>query len=117
MWSHQETERYLMQLVCDEAIPINYGALYPHAGVDAEDIGSRTVFHNLLGDISKNHYARGLPILSVIVITQEGLPGKGFFNLACDLNSNYVGVSNTEIYIIEFKAVQAHIDKYKELLD
>lgn len=118
MWSFQETERYLMQLACNELIPIHYGDLYSLAGVDAEDIGSRTRFHNLLGDISAHHHELGRPMISVVVVTQEELrPGKGFFQLARSLNTDYVGVSDDEIFIKEFKAVQAFTDQYQALLD
>lgn len=118
MWSFQETERYLMQLACNEIIPIHYGDLYSLAGVDAEDIGSRTRFHNLLGDISTHHHELRRPMISVVVVTQEELrPGKGFFQLARDLNADYVGVSDDEIFVKEFKAVQAFADQYRALLD
>lgn len=44
----------------------------------------RNLFHDMLGNISRYEHSNGRPLLSVVVVTGDYIPGRGFFTLAKD---------------------------------
>lgn len=118
MWTLEQTEKHLVELASKGVVQVYYSDLYPLAGVDAENRNSRDDFHDLLGEVSSNHYEKGLPMLSVIVVGKDDnkRPGGGFFKLARSLNSAYSSHDNETIFILELKKVEDHREVYEQLL-
>lgn len=119
MWTVEQTEQHLVELASRGIVQVFYGDLYPLAGVDANDRTSRDDFHNILGEVSSRHYAKGYPMLSVIVVKNDNnkRPGPGFFTLARHLNSEYQELDNETIFILEAKKVEDHMSMYVNLLE
>ena len=81
---------------------VYYNEIAPLVNLDMSLQCDRTEIGRLLGEISEHEHAHGRPLLSVVVISQEGnKPGEGFFTLARQLGL-YAGpdedtYSNAEI--------------------
>lgn len=68
---------------------INYSQFASDCNLPYTSIEERNEFHNRLGEISKYEVKNGRPMLSVLVNHKgdiERTPGKGFFELADELN-------------------------------
>ncbi len=118
MWTYDETEYYLIKLACEGTYQVFYSELYSLAGVNSRNTVSRNSFNNMLGDISRNHYTKGLPLLSVIVVSKStNRPSAGFFNVARSVNPQYDDNLNDEtIYLHEVAKVQNCVQKYIRLV-
>ena len=68
---------------------------FPYSSVD-----ERNQFHHLLGEISKFKVKKKRPMLSVLVHHKGDIqrtPGKGFFNLADELNQRKEGETDLQL--------------------
>jgi hypothetical protein len=60
-----------------------YGQIAHLAGLELDDLVQRNRLSEMLGEISTHEFRQGRPMLSAVVISsEEGMPGIGFFNLA-----------------------------------
>jgi len=63
---------------------VRYKPLANKFGVSYENDYERNLFHDMLGNISRYEHSKGRPLLSVVVVTGDYIPGGGFFTLAKD---------------------------------
>jgi len=79
---------------------ISYSQLAIEMDFPYSTIDERNTFHHLLGDISIYEVKHKRPMLSVLVHHKgdiERTPGKGFFNLADELNQRKEGETDLQL--------------------
>jgi hypothetical protein len=73
-----------------------------------ESQADRTEIGKILGEISTREHNDGRPMLSVVVVQSETLyPGKGFFNLARELDLHH-GEDDLAFFVKELKKVHEY---------
>ena len=79
---------------------ITYSQLASDCNFPYSSVDERNQFHHLLGEISKFEVEKNRPMLSVLVHHKgdvERTPGKGFFNLADELNQRKEGETDLQL--------------------
>ncbi len=86
---------------------VYYSEIAPLVNLDMSLPPDRAEIGRLLGEISEHEHAQGRPLLSVVVISQDGnKPGEGFFKLARELQL-YAGPDEDTYWNTEIKRVWA----------
>src|SRR3989344_69135 len=79
---------------------INYSQFASDCNFPYSAVDERNQFHHLLGEISKFEVKNKRPMLSVLVHHKGDIlrtPGKGFFNLADELNQKKEGETDLQL--------------------
>ena len=64
---------------------VRYKALADKFGLPFENEHERGLLYKMLDDINRYEFSKERPLLSVVVVTGDYIPGKGFFTLAKEL--------------------------------
>lgn len=92
---------------------ITYSEIAPMADLDMSSQADRTEIGRILGAISTREHEDGRPLLSaVVVLSNIGYPGKGFFTLAQELGI-YDGSDDLAFFVQELARVHEYWMKAK----
>jgi len=92
---------------------ITYGEIAPMANLNMESQADRNEIGRILGAISEREHAEGRPLLSAVVVLSEiGYPGKGFFTLAQELGV-HDGSDDLAFFVQELRRVHEYWQKAK----
>lgn len=69
----------------EQTAHIRYKALADRFQIPYDYTNERNDFHKFLDDINRYEVEQGRPFLSVVVVNETRMPGKGFFRLAREL--------------------------------
>lgn len=61
----------------------------------------RNLLYEMIGNISKYEHSNGRPLLSVVVVTEDYIPGRGFFTLAKELGKQESNEDNDSFALKE----------------
>jgi len=90
---------------------ITYGEISPMADLNMSKPPDRNEIGRLLGTICAREHEEGRPLLSAVVVRSNiGCPGKGFFTLAQELGI-YDGSDDKAFWIEEVRRVHEHWKK------
>jgi hypothetical protein len=85
---------------------VRYKPLADKFDVPYENDHERNLFHAMLGNISRYEFEHNRPLLSVVVVTEDLTPGKGFFTMAKkELHKQGLTEDNDTFAIKERKAL------------
>jgi hypothetical protein len=102
---HQEIYAKLRDVAANERV-VNYHQIAPLAGLDMSLPDDRNQIADVLDGISMFEHEQGRPLLSVVVVQSEtGRPGKGFYKLATGLRlfSGKTDMDEMEFFIATIK--------------
>ena len=88
---------------------VNYGEIAPLVGLDMEQPEDRRRIGAILDRINRVEHCAGRPLLSAVVILKdENMPGKGFFDLAKELRRQPPNEGDLLFWVGEFQRVRAY---------
>lgn len=83
---------------------VHYGEIADSLGLDMSLDCDRAQIGRILGDLSEFEHREGRPLISAVVVASDtGMPGKGFFSLARSLGSRIQDAD--ELYLTELNKV------------
>lgn len=80
-----------------------YKPLAGKVGVPYGNEYERDLFHAMLGNVSQYEFENGRPMLSVVVVTEDLIPGRGFFKLARELGKQKPDIDDDTFAVRERK--------------
>jgi len=89
-----------LKVIANRQETITYSQFASDCDIPYTSIDERNEFHHLIGEISKFEVQYSRPMLSVLVHHKGDIqrtPGKGFFNLADELNQRKEGETDLQL--------------------